>query len=661
MLGLTQEVLKNRIRARTVQASEYSQTEEEKKLYNLIREDLDIGNRHLTKSWEEFNGRTLAEEMTETQRAFNTYIEPRREDPLHSWRAQTRRPILRNKLINTIAHATKATLIPGIFAYDENAEEKDELGASTMKSMINWVIQNSDYAQSFVDFVTQIVSQPAGIMEVGYQKVLKTIRHEDGTTEEVIDDVLSGYFFDVVPCNELIIDNPYEFNIQRQRFIARRKLISFADAKAIYGNLKNFKYVNPGMFVTVDTESGMFYSVKDDASLQGRLVEEITYYNRLEDLEVKILNGVMVGDPFAGISYAHKKYPFVKTVYESINAGKFFWGKSQANKLLPDEQTINVIRNMFIDGTFLQLMPPFAIFGDEEPHQVVMVPGATTAFEEEIKIQNVAPTTDITAGLSAMSEVEKSMIETTSDPYRAGSPANLPDRMPAYNMAKLQENAETQLGLLMKSLGFGVTHASDLLISNIIQYSTIPEVVSAVGSETVLKYPSFLINGEDNEGQEVSKKINFNPDFFASKKSALDRSYDVMKKEGMNNNDERIIIVNPEAFRNLKYKAFTGSDTLQRRNSIIDKALKLEAYDRLRVDPIIASNAESMRNVTKDFLIGAVAEGKAARYLPSESQAPVVPMGADGEAPTQNITGQITGSNSLEGMMAAQADEEATI
>lgn len=658
MIGITQEVLKQKIKQNKLSPSGYSPSVEVKKLDGLIIADLQIGYQWLTRTWEEFNNRTLQEEMNETARAFNTYIPSRREDPMHSWRAQTRRPILRNKLISTIAHATKATLIPGIYAYDPLSSEQDQVAAMSMKSMINWVIQNSDYAEQFVNFVTQVVSQPAGIFEIGYNYATRKIRDAEGNEKEVIDEELSGHYFDPVPCNELLIDNPYEPNIQRQRFVARRKLISFQEAKAVYGSLDNFNFVSAGVTTTVDTESGLFYSIQDP-ELEGRLVEEITYYNRLEDLEITRLNGIIIGNPFSGARYLHKSYPFAKSINEPINGGKFFWGKSQANKLLPDEATINTLRNMFIDGTFLQMMPSFAVFGDEQPGQIAMVPGAMNGFDEDVKIQNISPTTDARAGLLAMQEIEKSMIETSSDPFRSGSPQNLPDRMPAYSMAKLEENANTQLGLLMHNLMFCVTNVSTLLVSNILQYNTVPELSSGVDNDVILQYPSFVVEGEEEDGQEISKRLVFNSSFFAAGLTDKDLSRKILQKEGLHETDSRIIMINPEPFRNLKYKAFAGTDTMQQRNSILDKALKLEAYDRLIQDPTIQQDPESMKNVSRDFLIGAVAPGKAAKYMPGEQMTPALPESPQEEAPAPGgqesaLLGQITGSNSVANMNALQ-------
>ena len=56
-----------------------------------------------------------------------------------------------------------------------------------------------------------------------------------------------------------------------------------------------------------------------------------------------------------------KMLPFAKTIYEPINAdGNFFYGKSLVNKLGPDQEVIDVLYQMIIDGTYLNLFKPIA-------------------------------------------------------------------------------------------------------------------------------------------------------------------------------------------------------------------------------------------------------------------------------------------------------------
>jgi hypothetical protein len=660
LLGIDDETTKARLKNKTIKASNFQPDQKLRDFLEAINADLEIGKRNMERSYKELNDRTIIQEINITAKAFNTYIEPRRSDPLHSWRAQTRRPVVRNKLISMIAHATAAIIIPGMYAYNDSGEI-DSLAANSMRSLIKWVIYNTDYPMQFIYMVMQMMSQPAAIFEVGYREVERTIKTEDGP-KQVMDDILSGFFFNHVPANELLIDNPFESNIQKQRFTARVKLISYDEAKAVHGKKKRFEFVKPGVSTTMNYTTGMFYDIEDEPELQGRLVREVTYRNRLQDIELVVLNGIPVGDEDAGIPHTHKRYPYAKGVYEPINNGSFFYGKSAANKLLPDEYIINLLRNMFLDGTFLTLMPPHAVFGTESVHQTVMVPGAMTAFEEEVRLENIGPKSDIRSGLVAMQEVERSIVESSQDNLSAGIISDIPDRTPGSVVRDVQANAQQAMGLTMKFLSFMVTDVADLLVSNILQYMTVPVMTGSMGIEEKMRYHNFIIPEEQEGGTSVNKRLIFNPDFFLTKnpmtKSQLE--YAVMKFEGGIDSNQRITVLNPDVFRNLKYKAYTGTDTLVMNNTAMEKALKLETYDRLIANPLTDQQA-----VTEDFLIGALAPGKADRYMKQKSgpltltggqpmpAAPVQPT----QQPDQNLTGQLTGSNSLQNTLSMQGGD----
>jgi len=129
--------------------------------------------------------------------------------------------------------------------------------------------------------------------------------------------------------------------------------------------------------------------------LEQRLVEEVIYYNRIEDLELVYLNGVLVTASDEPNKRKDKKYPFSKLIYELIDEGKFFYGKSLAFKMAPDQEIIDQLYQMVIDGSFLKLMPPTAIYGEEQFNSSIVAPGAITIMKENSKMEKIDIGTDI--------------------------------------------------------------------------------------------------------------------------------------------------------------------------------------------------------------------------------------------------------------------------
>ena len=141
---------------------------------------------------------------------------------------------------------------------------------------------------------------------------------------------------------------------------------------------------------------------------------------------------------------------------------------------------------------------------------------------------------------------------------------------------------------------------------------------------------------------------------------------DLAEEEDTLNGDMMIYDINPEQFRSLKYMIFIGADMMEEKSEIFEKAMNLEAYDRLIQSPVISQDPDAMRAVTRDFLIESFAKGESDKYMPkAQPLAPAGPMPEDAGAESvmagntnqftqkgvnSNLLQQITGSGSIKKM-----------
>lgn len=627
--------------------------EKTKEATAMVLKDFQFGYNNFNRGRREFNDRTVQSEIDVNQRAFNSYVPPKSEDPDESWRAQTVRPVTRNKLISIAAHVTATILYPAAFAQDSNDEE-DRLAGEVMRDLIEWNIDNSDYKKTFLNAVITALVDPAVIVEARFAEVKRPIKEiqADGSwkPKEVIDDLLSGFQITVVPCNEILISNIKEPNIQKQRFVIRNRFIDFEEAKVVWGKSENFKYVFPGVRCVFDPETRGFYNVADD-ELKSYLVNEVTYYNRYQDLQLTFINGILVTDPEQPNTRLDKMYPFAKSGYEPLNNGVFFYYKSAANKLGSDQDIVDTLYNMILDGSFLALMPPTAVYGAEEFNSSVFIPGMVTSFRDpNTRIESIGPKADLRAGLESIQMVENSMSESSQDNLRGGNTQGGGDRT-AREVMLLEKNASIALGLFGKMIGFLVEDIGNLMVSDIIQHMTVAQVSEITGD---MKYRSFILPEKLMEGKTVSKSIQFvNPADNqppANREDYMDKSFELLDTEGGPESDKRIFQVNPELFRERKYKIKVSVDELTPPSKSLARAMDLEAYDRLIQNPNVDQVA-----VTKDFLIGAVRPGSGDKYIKKDVGMPQVgaaglPVNAGG-APQKGVNtsmlSQITGSSSL--------------
>jgi hypothetical protein len=632
--------------------SAYNPSKEVQELTARIARDYQLGYTNWNKPLNEFNGRSVIEEINANQKSFNSYIPPKSEDPDESWRAQTVRPIVRNKLISIAAHVTASIIFPEVFAQTDTDEE-DRMAAQIMRDLIAHVIETSNYSRAFVVAVISALVDPAVVVNQGYQEVMRTVKRmkDDGTysKEEIIDEALSGFYTQVIPLSEFYIANLYEADVQKQRFVIRQRYLDYYDAEAIYGGHENFKYVKAGAQVVFDAQTETFYEVVDDEN--PNLVHEVTYYCRSKDLELTFIGGVIMCDSEYPIQREDKLYPFAMSGYEPINNGLFALYKSAANKLGPDEDLINTLYNMVMDGTFLALMPPMALYGDEEVNSSVIVPGGITSLHEDSKLEAIGPKSDLRAGLLAIEETEKSMAETSSDNLRSGISTG--GERTAYEVQQLQENAQKILGLFGKYIGFLVKDIGTLMVGDILQYMTVPDLKKFTSLSDPLAYKTILLPDQVMGGKKVTKKIQFTEDASGDKEDIYESGMKILKEEGGLKSNLRLYKVNPQIFRQMKYRIKISPDALSQQSKALERALNLELYDRAIANPYI-----DHQKLTQDFLFETYKPGQSDKYMKTQEkmqeelgqQLPQAP--GQGNKPDMNMVGQLTGSNSLKNALS---------
>jgi len=646
--------------------SSFQPQKEVANLTKKVRDDYTTGHNTLHQSYREFDDKSLIQRMDMDQKAFNAYVEPKSNNPDEAWRWNGRRPVTRNKLIGIAAQVTAAILIPNVFAQNDQDEE-DKQAANVMRDLIEWNIKNSDYEDTFLFSIIAALVNPAAFIKEEFVEVLQKVktRSDSGeiTVKEVIDEVLSGLKIFNVPVDEMLISNIYEFDLQRQRFLIRRRFIDYDEAEALYGEHNNFKHIRPGVTAFLSDEDGMFYEQKDD-QLQG-LVEETIYYNRREDIEIPLINGIYMGsDDTEDNPMKHRRmvrdldgdpisvpiYPFVKFGYEPVDERRFFYYKSAAAKIAKDNDLLDTMWRMIMDGTFLSVMPPVGISGDEDINSDVIFPGAVTNMAKDTKIEPINVGQNLMSGFSAIQALEQSITESSQESLQAGK--SMAGQQTAFEVAKLEQNARIQLGLFGKMIGKAVVDLGYLMIDDIVAYQTVGNAEEVSAGNIRLKFRKFLLGGQIENGKQITKKIIFTDELMGmgmTKDQIKKEGFKMMKEEGGFDSSVRIVKVNPALFARLKFLISIEPDNLIPQNKAFEKAMKLEAHDRMILSPF--ANLEA---IERDFLFDLFAKGEAAKYMKKPTQvAPQAPTGLKKPATTELVE-QMTGSNSINNLLGQQ-------
>jgi len=606
--------------------SKYQPSNEIKAFCFRVKKDYTTGYGINHREFTEFNDRNLLDVISDNQKKFNSYVEPQSDDPDEAWRWPGVRPITRNKIISIAAHITATIIYPNVFAQND-ADEEDKDSANIMRNLIKWNIKNSDYEISFLFGVIAGLVNPVSYLQAEFAEVMQSIkeRQENGeiTLKEVVDEVLSGLKTYNVPPDEILIANAYEYDLQKQRFLIRRRFVDYDDLRALHGKHPNFDYVQPGIKTLYSEADSMFYDQVDE-ELQT-LGEEVRYYNRREDTEVIFVNGIYMGDDNVNNNpIKHRdnknrpKYNYVKFGYEPIDEKRFYFYKSAVDKLASDQDLIDVMWRMVIDGTFLAVMPALAVSGSDEriPSSIIM-PGAVTNFDQETKVTQISPGSNLVAGFNATREIENSMIQSSQSPISAGIPEKGvrggKGGTTAYEIAKTEQNARTQLDLFGKMVAKMVTEYGELMVDLIIHHQTVGEVEEILGGSIRMKFRSFLLPEEIEGGKKITTKIRFADELVGTvltEEQSKKIGYKIMKEEGGYDADTRIYRVNPEKFSRLKFSMVVNADSFLPKNEEFEKIIKLEAYDRMISSPFVNQEA-----ITRDFLVEPLAKGESDKYM----------------------------------------------
>ncbi len=582
--------------------SEYSPTSDEKDVLAMILKHFALGSTNSYTPRVEFNDLSLISRDQVDQMAFNTY-QPNNGDawegsPQSAWRSRALRPVVRNKCISIAAHATARLIFPKVFAYNENSDEQSE-AARVMEDLMEWSGDVSNYPFTALMRVITAMASPASIGYTEYGEVMRTVKTEKGENgkwiEKQIRDESYPCFMDaVVPVDQLYVENFYEPDIQKQAWLVWRKVISFSEAQNKYnGVYENFKYVRPGVQTIYDDANRTFYYVYDN-NMRQEDVEEIVYWNKNLDLKIILVNGVMMTDANNPNPRKDKLYPFDKFGYEPIN-NRFFYYKSLSFKLQHDAEIVNTLYQMVIDGTYLSIFKPMVNVGGEIIASDVIVPGAVTTLSDpnaDLRAINVG--SDLRSGLETLSVVEKSINESSQEPLQQGQDGG--GTQTAYEISKLEQNANTVLGLFLQMIAKHVKEFGKLRIGDILQYLTVPDVVDITGNPE-LTYKTFFLKAP--KAGEKNKKIEMTLDMpdQVTEKEDLNMSYDQLDEDKAKNME--ISRVNPQLFRELQYMITVSPDTLNPRSEELERAFDLEAFDRMITQPTVFDPIETGKLLLK--------------------------------------------------------------
>ena len=618
--------------------SAYQPSNEVKKLFARVQTDYQVAYTLQHRTFDEFDGMSLLQRTKLDQETFGAFVGSEWVPQQNQWRWRGRKNTARNRLIGILAHMLAAMLFPYVRAINEQDEE-EEMTAQVMGILVEDHLKRAGYETKFLYIVLSALVNPAVFVGVEYVEALQRVKVQLGGGKvkivEAVDEFLSGLNLNIIPIDELMLGDFFTGELQRQPYLLRVRRISYDEARSIYGEHKDFDYVEAGktrLFMT-GQEHQTLYDI-EWTEADRNYVQEITAYYRGEDIQTTWVAGVFMGNPddvYNTNPFQHRRmtlvgkewisvpvYPFVKSGFEPIDpTGRFAYYKSGAFKAYWDDKSINNAYGLFQDGMALDVMKPIFLSGIAKADSTVIAPGATIGMPAGGTATPYQLGPNLVAAMNVISQNKDDLSESTQDQTQGGvAQANVTARATVI----AQQNARIFLGVFGAMMARLVEDVGALTIDCVIQYSTVGELDSSVPEALGMKYKTFLAKNKDN-GQELSHRIVFTDKYMGkemSKEDIDEEEWKLYDQTGSTPEDratstQRIYMVNPYRFARMKYGLFVNADKIVQKSMGNDQQNDALALATL-TSPVVAPYV-NMENVVKDFAIKPFSDGDPDRYI----------------------------------------------
>lgn len=563
-------------------ASTYAPPNEVVELFVRCQDDYQRAWRLQHRPFDEFDGLSLLERAKVDQRTFGAFVGAEYVPKHKQWRWKGRKNTARNKLIGLLAQMISGILYPMVNAQNQEDEE-DKVTAQVMRIMVEEHLRKAGYQMKFLYMTLSALVNPATLVEVdyliAYQRIKERVNGKIQITE-AIDTLLTGLSLNIVPIDQLLIGDFYTGDIQKQPFLVKIDRISWDQARKIYGEHPDFKYVQAGKTRVVLTgqENATLYDI-EWTEADATAVQVLTFLYRDEDLEVTWVGGVFVGnteDVYNNNTFKHRRlsligdewktipiYPFAKSGFEPLDpSGRFFYYKSGAFKEYWDDASINKSYQLLQDGMYLDVIKPIMGTGITKVDNTVVQPGAyitTPNKDATLSAWSMGP--NLSSAMEVLNTNKSDISDSTLAPLMQGQ---MGGKQTAYAVNAALTNAKIMLGLFSFMLADLVKQVGELTVDCVVAHTTQGELDATMPEALIMKYKTIMIKTKD-KGRDITNKIVFTDAIMNKKYSEQqqrDKNWQLWEKAGGAKSDQRIYEVNPYRFARTVFTMWVDPDKI---------------------------------------------------------------------------------------------------
>lgn len=578
---------------------------EENKEINHVLNEYTKGRSVVQKTYNQFNGRNLYDCIDDWTKRWNGYI-PAANPLLDISQSQIFLNYTRNAVIAYLVNVSLTRPEAKIIAVNRKNNVENKRFAEIISNLNTYSLNNESGDKKFFEAALECTTKGTVILYEGYAKNYQEVevpQKYDAETGKIKTKKEKRVLFDdcfqkIVPIEDFFICNPYQPDIQKQPFILWREVTTYFEAEMEYSHYKNWEYVQKGQY-TVTADPSTFYRNALTTELGKDQVEILRYYNRAKNKHIIMINGVPV---YSGpIPFKDGKYPFAKGIYEPFG-NDFFWGAGFPNKIQGEQDLKNTFWNMMVDKTAGSLLP-YGLTSDLDDiiEDDVLAPNKIRQVGD-INKWKIDTLPGVNAGEVQMLQLTDRYMQEDSGDVMGSSNASSPrgGKLPARQIMLKQQESMKRLGFSMGFLEDLERDRTQLRVSHILQFYSIPKIEKITGRSGELQqfvYRDITLNNVKLSDGQVGNKVikltdKLKPN--ARKKMADELSVIEMMGEESGVPTEAVAIdVNTFYDWNLAIQIVKNSS--YERNEVLDQASRMEfAQWRLGLAQIAPVNAAEL-------------------------------------------------------------------
>lgn len=549
-------------------------TEEESKYYAFLLKQIENARIQRDTPYKFFDDMTFSQAYVSNQDAANTYLQKKKNK--NEIRVNTGTT---EKKIETIWNELNSLNIkPRIYSFDDQDNEEITLGTS-FTNIVRRTNQIENDDEYWSDFCRELLTQPAVFLYENYVQKWYYDKRKNGQfkyrRKYCQKSLLSGlqvYLGDItIPARRF----------QEQPYIVIQEKVTYEEARQVYGDNPNWKYVKEGR---TGAMAGLFdYKLTEKATneiLDGNSVEIIHYFNSPDDEYNCLVNGVMMFKAGEKLPYEKEGYNVEMIVLKPMST-TFAYGKPLVASAKYLQAIDNETIRLFIRRFRQKVNPAIGVKRGRMLSKDIFEPGTMHQGigrdNFEFLLDHNGNDNGDLAFMQVIQDVIKEFVGTNdmmSGQAERGNPT-------ATEILRLQRQALKMLGLSVAALRRAHAKMAMLRLYNVLENETDPvfKKLDAQNQLTNIFKKYSLGEAQLPDGSTGTYNVQFTDRKFSEEDERA--IYLKEQEDKAKGKPSKYVFINVDELRKIPRLFYATANSEQEKNSELDKALFSEQVQQV--------------------------------------------------------------------------------